>query len=268
MSYECKILADSISPIGARLTTFSATFPRIILAEVNTHRMLSRNAASSRAIPFDKMVERIKADPFIPEFAKNQKGMQAAAPLDDQEMTVAKRVWLDALNRAVSAATDLSMGLSIHKQWANRLLEPWMWTTMIISATDWANFFALRAHPAAQPEFQKIAYLMLDAYKASEPISLKHGEWHMPLLFPEDADFSLDDQKKICTGRCARVSYLTHEGKRDPQADIDLCARLAESGHWSPFEHVAQAREHCFGNFRGFMQYRKFFFSENIEKLP
>lgn len=305
MTYNARILADSVAPNGARLTTFELTFPRIILAEFNTHRMISRNAASSRAIPIAKMIERVQQDPFIPEFCKNQKGMQAAEPLEGDELLAAKSQWKSALYDAIRVAQSLTnnekpkaialplggnkystgrgieeFALDVHKQWANRLLEPWMWTTIIASATDWENLFHLRCHPAAQPEFQKVAVMARDLYRASEPHELFVGDWHLP-LFP-DADYlevvdkaetwesEIERAKKISTGRCARVSYLTHEGKRDFDADSTLCERLAESGHWSPFEHVATPCESqdYFGNFRGWKQFRKEFENENVLTPP
>lgn len=125
--FSAKILADSLSPKGVRLTTFQVTFPRIILAEVNTHRMLSRNFASSRAIPHKRMVESIEANPFVPEFARNQKGMQAADALESEQQTEAEKAWKQALQQMIDTSETLSTKFGVHKQWTNRLLEPWMW---------------------------------------------------------------------------------------------------------------------------------------------
>jgi thymidylate synthase ThyX len=268
MAFAAKILADSLSLGGVRLTTFEATFPRCILAEVNTHRMLSRNAASSRAIPVEKMIQRVLDNPFIPEFRLNQKGMQAAEALDGDDADQAKHNWLAARDQAVANARQLHR-LNIHKQYVNRLLEPWMWCTMIISATDWANFFALRCHPDAEPSFERIAGMMRNLLQDSKPKTVGFGDWHLPLIFDEDGDEvlkacgtvqqALDNLCQISAGRCARVSYLTHNGQRDHSADIELHDRLAKSGHWSPFEHVAtpaaDSRSYV-GNFRGWIQLR------------
>jgi thymidylate synthase ThyX len=265
--FSAKILADSVSPHGFRLTTFELTFPRVILAEFNTHRMISRNAASSRAIPTEKLIQRVVDDPFIPEFRANQKGMQAGDALDKDDSATATRAWLNARDEAVARAKQMH-GWNIHKQYINRLLEPWMWCTVIASATDWANLFHLRCSPEAEPSFNRVATMARELYESSEPAQLGLAEYHLPLIFEEDRrELGLHDLVKVSVGRCARVSYLTHDGKRDHAADIELHDRLAKSGHWSPFEHQASAMN-CsayIGNFKGWHQYRKLFDSENVE---
>jgi hypothetical protein len=266
MAWSCKILQDSISLAGVRLTTFEVTYPRMIHAEIMTHKMLSKNAASSRAIPIQKMLQRVKEDPAMPVWwGKNQSGMQASEQLEGAKLLDAQWTWLQARDRAVQAVELMEL-IGLHKQISNRILEPWMWITVIISGTEWANFFALRCHKDAQPEFQKIAKMMRHAYYTNKPVERL---LHLPLIQPEerrDQTLSFGDLKKISVGRCARVSYLTHDGKRDPQADIDLHDKLMVSGHWSPFEHVASAMEDpvCWSaNFRGWHQYRKDFANEN-----
>ena len=132
--------------------------------------------------------------------------------------------------------------LGVHKQITNRLLEPFMWHTVICTATEWENFFNLRCHPMAQPEIRRIAEMMRQAYNESFPTPTVYGQWHLPLIDWDDhvdQNIAEDDLPWVSAGRCARVSYLTHDGKRDPQADIDLAKRLQVSGHMSPFEHVA-----------------------------
>jgi thymidylate synthase ThyX len=277
-NYRARVLADSLGPARCRLVTMELTFPRFILAEFNTHRLLSRNSASSRAIPTAKLLERVKVDPFVPEaFGRNQKGMSAGTWLETCEGERAREHWLWACNRAVQAA-ELLAGLEVHKQTANRLLEPFLWHTVIASATEWANFFWLRCHPDAQPEMQKIANLAAEAYHTSEPSVHPSGGWHLPLI--DDTDWEaagdrwphswkerIEGVSRVSAARCARVSYLTHDGRRDLDADLALADRLRESGHWSPFEHVAtaldeqwemrpDARRVC-GNFRGWAQLRK-----------
>lgn len=242
MTYSCRILADSLSPHGVRLTTFEVTFPRFILAEFNTHGMLAKNSASSRAIPIEKMLERVNTNPFVPvSWGKNQKGMQAEEELDHKTGLAARSWWTYARGSAVSTVQRL-VALGVHKQLANRLLEPWLWNTAIVSATEWENFFNLRTHKDAQPEFRVIAQMMKEAYDMHLPILLPEGAWHLPLVDWDDhviGDIPEADLPWVSAGRCARVSYLTHEGKRDPQADIALAKRLQASGHMSPFEHVA-----------------------------
>jgi thymidylate synthase ThyX len=269
VAFEAKILADSISPSGHRLTTFELTFPRVILAEFNTHRMLSRNAASSRAIPTEKLIQRVLDDPFVPDFRLNQKGMQAGEVLADEDAEQARAFWINQRNQAVSHARTMH-GLEVHKQYVNRLLEPWMWCTVIASATDWANLFHLRCDPQAEPSFQTIAGMAKDLYLSNEPREIGYGEWHLPLTDGDDFGNLPDIEiAKVSVGRCARVSYLTHDGKRDIAADIELHDRLAASGHWSPFEHVAMP--HRFprgsGNFLGWEQYRKRFQNENVTTI-
>jgi thymidylate synthase ThyX len=247
MAYSAKVLADSLSPAGDRLTTMEVTFPRIILAEFNTHRTFSRNSASSRAIPVEKMLLKVKEDPFIPIYwGKNQKGMRADAELLPSEQAWAETEWLEARDKAVKHAEQL-LAIGIHKQITNRLLEPWLWQTVIVTATEWENFYALRCNPDAQPEIRKIADMMREVHEASAPKQLDYDDWHLPLIQEEEAFPSdgikfveLEDIKRISVGRCARVSYLTHDGKRDIKADIDLCTKLQMSGHLSPFEHVAR----------------------------
>lgn len=262
MSFACKILADSVGPTGSRLTTLEVTFPRIVLAEFNTHRMLSRNSASSRAIPVEKRIAQVESNPFMPAaFGKNRPGMQATETLDACETLDAAKEWQAAKDAALHHASRLA-ALGVHKQLANRLLEPFLWHTVIVSATEWSNFFALRCHPDAQPEIRTIAEMMRSAMADSSPVYLHGGIWHLPLV-PDVGEllgtFSELDVAMISAGRCARVSYLTHDGKRDPVADLALAAKLRASGHMSPFEHVAYATDEgaMIGNFRDWYQLRK-----------
>lgn len=264
---KAKILVDSINPNGDRLTTFELTYPRFIHAELLTHRMFSRNSASSRAIPVEKMISNINMDPVIPShWGKNQKGMQADEEVSFADQAHADATWLTARDNAVKSAKQL-MEIGIHKQIANRLVEPFMWITVIVSMTSFKHFRLLRVHPAAEPHFQKIAGMAAELYDSSTPNLLAVGEWHLPLFgFPGDEEVALEDRKKISAARCARVSYLTHDGQRDLSADFDLHDRLSSSGHWSPFEHCAKAMPDSlwYGNFKGWLQYRKEFQNEFV----
>jgi thymidylate synthase ThyX len=295
MGFEAKVLADSASPVGHRLTTLEATFPRFVLAEFNTHRVFSRNSASSRAIPVAKQLRRVLDDPYIPvEFGSNQPGMQAGPALTGPDRDAAEAEWLhardDAVRHVLSLLTspdevarhqdlDSCLGaaegllkepprhwLNVHKQVANRLLEPFMWHTVIVSSTTWDNFFNLRCHPDAQPEIQLAAQTMRHAFEASTPKCCEGDEWHLPLIDSADREeaATLEELVKVSVGRCARVSYLTHGGKRDMGADIALYNRLMESGHMSPMEHVARpmteaqlAKSDWCGNFQGWCSHRK-----------
>ncbi len=288
---NANIILDSINPCGNRLTTYVLTFPRWILAELNTHRMFSRNTASSRAIPIEKMIDMAKTNPAMPiYFGKNARGMQATEELVGKELQQAKDAWLRARDRAIESAEEL-MAVGMHKQHVNRVIENFLHVKTILTGTEFENFFALRAHKDAQPEFQELAYLMLKLYQDREPVELKDGQWHVPfgdqidtgkvidtpafkqMVHPAAMSPELDETlneaiRMIATARCARVSYLNFEGKDDYNADILLAQRLATSGHWSPFEHCATPQfsgtiPYRSGNFVGWQQYRKMFSQEN-----
>jgi thymidylate synthase ThyX len=267
MGFEVKVLADSLSTVSnSRLTTLMMTYPRIIHSEHLRHRMFSFNAASSRAIPVEKFIKQVEEDPFIPiHWGAAQKGMQAYDVLDQDAELVCRIQWLAARTGAVYCVKDM-LRQGLHKQIANRLLEPFMWTTVICTGTDgaWNNFFALRCHPEAEPHIQKLAYMTKDCMKDSSPKLLEVGDWHLPLTgFPGDEALSQEDLIKVSAGRCARVSYLTAEGSRDVSQDIALHDRLVASKHFSPTEHQAMhGLEDSFlsngGNFgQGWIQYRK-----------
>jgi thymidylate synthase ThyX len=259
--YKASILADSISEFGVRLTTFEVKFPRIILAEFNTHRVFSRNFSSSRAIPVHKIIEDIKNDPFIPVyFGKNQKGMSAEIELSHNEILKIKNKWFEARDSAIEYVEYLVYECNLHKQIANRILEPWMWATGIVTASEYDNFFALRRDKNAQPEFKFLADMMYEEYVHSSPNHLKAGDWHIPMISPaEDSSWDLDVKLRVATGRLARVSYLTHDGVRDMNKDIELHNSLLGNKHLSPFEHCAQNMNdnRFYGNFQGWKQYRK-----------
>jgi thymidylate synthase ThyX len=276
VSFAAKVLADSVSPLGVRLTTLEVTVPRIVLAELNTHRVFSRSSASSRAIPVEKRIAMVQEGPFVPSsFGKNQKGMQATEALTDQAAHDAEHAWLSAARAACHWAGELAK-VGVHKQLANRLLEPFCWQTCIITATEWSNFWGLRISPFAQPEIAEPARLMKGAMDESRPKRVDFGEWHLPLT-PDLEDlkrtFSPEQVCQISAARCARVSYLTHDGKRDPTADVELYSRLTGPGHMAPLEHVAtpirpeeqepggfgKMEPEFLGNFRGWKQLRKFY---------
>ena len=249
MTIEAKVIADSIAN-GVRLTTMELKFHRFILPEFNTHRMFSRNASSSRAIPIEKMLEQVKAEPSIPiHWGKNQPGMQAREEIDHIE--TAKYRWTLAAEQAVLYATKLN-SMQLHKQVVNRLLEPFQYIKVIVTATEWDNFFKLRLHPDAQPEIAFLASKMQEAMNNSVPEKLEHGEWHLPYVdrneFQINGTYSglpyieIDYTRaiKCSVARCARVSYLNHDNTNpDIEKDIALYDRLLKDGHMSPFEHVA-----------------------------
>lgn len=257
--YSAQIKLDSRAPCGERLTTFVLTYPRFIHPEFMTHRMFSRNTSSSRAIPYTKLRQQVLEHPAMPlVWGENQRGMVAGTNFSEEKVQQAEQVWLAARDAAVASA-DLLGELNLHKQHVNRLLEPFLWVTVICSATTYDNFFHLRCAPDAQPEIRMLADLMYDAYTTSKPSPLESGNWHVPFIQDwEREELDLVTLRQVSVARCARVSYLNFEGARDVSADVKLYERLAASGHWSPFEHVAQAMDEPVpsGNFLGFRQLR------------
>lgn len=252
MTYSARVVADSVSNVQglapARLTTLEVTFPRFVLAEFNTHRVFSRNSASSRAILVEKRIRDVRANPFVPEaFAANKRGMQAGEALEVTEQYRAEQSWIAAAARACDAAEELA-ALGVHKQWANRLIEPFAWHTVVVTSTEWTNFWNLRISSLAQPEIRRAAELMLEAYDASTPRGVGLGGWHLPYVDADDvaalAAFETYSDRGVAralvsSARCARVSYLTHDGRRDVEEDLALADRLLTSRHMSPFEHAA-----------------------------
>ena len=277
MAFSVKILADSKAPCGKRLTTMEWTYPRPIHAEIMTHKMLSKNSASSRAIPTEKLIQRVVDDPWIPDYiGANQKGMAPGEELTADKREAAVAAWLRARDNAVVTAREM-LALGVHKGVVNRQLEPYMWITVIISGTEWPNLFGLRLDKMAEPHFQHVARMARVAMDGSVPRELAAGEWHLPMIHDEDrrAAFTMvtgrpmveemsDEElvaswkdldvvwvrahveeilKKVSVGRCARVSYLTHDGRRDLSEDIALHDRLVVQKplHASPAEHQGQA---------------------------
>jgi hypothetical protein len=289
---EAKIVGDSVGPNGVRITTFVLTYPRFIHAEFMTHRVISRNASSSRAIPVKKQIQMVIDNPVIPlAFTKNKAGMQGGEALTGEQEAAAVAAWLEGRDRAVEMAQKLA-DLEVHKQYANRILEPYAHITVVATATDWDNFFALRCHFMAQPEINALAMLMLKEYEESEPEALKVGEWHLPFITPADkcdayaehmGRLQLQGESKSemelliarSVARCARVSYLNHDGTTTTfTQDEQLYDRLLGSApiHASPAEHQAEALEDWTaqvqsGNLRGWLQYRKTLKDENITKF-
>ena len=247
---DAKVILSSVNPDGQRLVTAILRYPRWLHAEIMTHRAFSRNAASSRAIPVRKILEMVQHTPAMPEFWGSEKpGMQSGASLSAEDADACASTWHRAAEAAVSFAREL-LGAGLHKSLVNRLLEPWMPYTVLVSATSWDNFFALRAHKDAMPEFQILAYRMLDQYLNTPPQRLDWGQWHIPFgtQMPEGLDH--ETKLKVAVARCARLSYLTYDGEMDIEKDLTLYHRLmeAEPLHASPAEHVAKAEKHLWLN--------------------
>jgi len=266
MNIYAKVIADSISYAGKRVTTLEISFPKVLLAEFNTHRQFSRSFSSSRAIPTKTL---IKQDSFVPTYwGKNIAGMQASdEDLSPRKTRMAKIVWFTAIATSKFFSFLLSK-LGLHKQWTNRLND---WHTMVkgvVTSTEWDNFFALRDHPAAQPEMQYLAREMRKAMDDSIPVKLKWNEWHLPYVDQSTIDLGKRMRNpwlalKCSAARCARVSYLKQDGtSAKPYEDVALHDRLvgSEPIHASPTEHQCKPMTdptESSGNFKGWTQYRK-----------
>lgn len=239
-----KIICDSISETGVRITTLELEFERYILPQFNTHRMFSRNAQSSRALPTQKLIDELKNSELHPQFMKNKSGMQASEELNKEDFFAAFRCWENAKHDALRWAMNLR-SLNVHKQFVNRLLEPFNTIKVVVTATEWQNFFNLRLHHDAQPEIQALAQAMKTAMDESTPKLLRVGEWHLPYITEFDLFNTTDDEfeelPKISAARCARVSYLNHDNT-DPniEKDLELSSKLLTDKHCSPFEHQAK----------------------------
>jgi thymidylate synthase ThyX len=259
---SAKIVADSQSGSdGPRLTTFELIYPRWILAELNTHRMFSRNSASSRAIPIERVIESIRNSPAEPiEWGKNRKGMSANEILDEKTVDEARKVWYSAIDFSLAAARKLSE-LGVHKQIANRLIENFSHVQTILSATEFDNFFNLRCKSDAQPEIHALADAMRKARWESVPVRRKQGEWHLPFIRKEEfGNVHCSILAAMSAARCARVSYVRQNEQRDSKEEVEFTARLVESGHFSPLEHqaVCMGNRSRYANFEGWKQFRSF----------
>lgn len=297
MTISAKIIADSVSPQGHRLTTFQLRYPRFIHAEFMTHRQFSRNASSSRAIPVERMIKDILDDTAMPIYWGSHKpGMQAGEELTGEDLEFVKAMWLNSRDDAIHYARKM-IARGLHKQIANRVLEPYGHINVVVTATSWANFFALRAHVDAQPEIKALAEAMQEAIQSSKPVLLQPGQWHLPYIRQTDVthdsffskggrllrDEMMDILKKVSIARCARVSYLTHDGRPTTiEEDVALYEKLVVSQplHASPAEHQAtpdeyvdtgfmgvhgSANRHQHGNFTGWRQLRKMLSNEYVE---
>ena len=257
------IIADSVSQAGQRITTLQLKYPRFIHAEFMTHRMFSRNASSSRAIPVAKMLKQVREDPAMPiHWGANQRGMQANGEVEGIKQ--AQAAWTLAAEKAAGVA-EMMADIGLHKQVANRILEPFQFMHTVVTATEWDNFFALRDHKDAQPEIRELAVCMKTCMDDSLPALLLEGEWHVPYVTSIE-HLSIEDSIKCSAARCARVSYLNHD-KSAPSVEGDLklynmlAVRPYDDGkghllgasdpvHLSPLEHQATSMDSFDQNMR------------------
>ena len=263
---EAKVICDSVSVEGHRLTTFQLRYPKFIHSEFMTHRVISRNASSSRAIPVLKLVEEVAIDTLRAEpiyWGKEQKGMQSGDSFSGEELDKIKTLWKSAAFQAADHARELSK-LGLHKSLVNRLLEPFSHINVVATATEWDNFFGLRLHRDAQPEMRALALTMWEVRKVSTPKELKPGKWHLPFIddnfgqefiIAQDGAAPIPEAAKrpmfairVSVARCARVSYLSFETQKpsEVEEDLKLYDRLvgAQPLHASPAEHQATPDKH------------------------
>lgn len=272
---SAKIIADSVFN-GKRITTIQIVMPRFVLAQFNKHRAFSNNAASSRAVPTAKLIEQVRNDYVKPVYwGMNQAGMVAKAELQGRKKDIAKELWWKAAQNASDIAEQM-MALNVHKQIANRILEPFAWAHVVVTATEWDNFFTLRLEHDSQPEMQEVARCMKEAMDNSTPVETRY---HLPYIhqaeFADQVNAMIREgymnaeyaellaykfMAMVSAARCARVSYLNHD-QSEPvlTKDLELANRLRTARHDVCFEHQAQAAntpdEHC-RNFQGWQQYR------------
>lgn len=268
--FEVRSIASS-NAFGTRIDTLELKYPRFIHSEFMTHRLFSRNASSSRAIPVKKILDSLDAQKAMPiHWGKNQKGMQAeeelntpvdvvnfvTGPSKDSWQMFESRVspveaWDNIARKSMRAAVNF-IEAGYHKQIVNRILEPYSFIKVIVTATEWDNFFELRLHPDAQPEIQELARMMKAELDETFPKELDPGSWHVPYYHdgfwepsPDNREVDLHGNDiatalGISSARCARVSYRLHDGNETTvEADLGLAKMLRESKHMSPFEHQA-----------------------------
>lgn len=247
---SAKVIAASMNTSGNRMLTFEVEYPRFILAELNTHRMLSKNSASSRAIPVDTMLKQVRSNPVMPsKFGKNMSGMQSKEYLDNDTIELVKAEWLNGAINAANTAEALHK-LGLHKQWSNRGIETYQTMKTVISGTEWDNFYHLRAHSAAQPEIEELARAIRKAATDVNPILLMPGEWHLPYIdinrtkdgieyYSDGVNVSLEDAIKVSVSCCAQTSYRKTDTSLEKATKIYDMLIKADVMHSSPFEHQA-----------------------------
>jgi hypothetical protein len=266
MTISAKIIADSVNPSGHRITTFELEYPRFIHSEFMTHRDFSRNAASSRAIPIWKAVKLVWKNMAMPIFwGKKQAGMQASGEVNLFSKILGISIW-KFTGYFVSLMVLLMKALGVHKQTANRMLEPWTHIKVVMTTTRMDNWEKLRIHPMAQPEIRELAILMRQERRFSLAKKLKWGEWHLPYVSADDRlKYGIKDSLKISSSSNAQVSYRLLDTSIDKALKIFKMLINSDVLHASPFEHPAQAVEDSggSGNFSGsnWVQYR--YYMEN-----
>lgn len=290
MQISAEVIKKSMSPDGVALTTFRLTYPRYIHAQLMTHRMLSKNSSSSRAVPVKKMIEYVESDPVIPtHWGANKAGMVAEEEVGGLAQFCAISAWNEAMKSAVGVAKALA-DLGIHKQVVNRLLEPFSTIQVICSGTEWDNFYSLRIADDAQPEIAKLAQKMKTAQDEAETQHLRYGQWHTPFVdldtstsryYVGGSEVTLYEALMISVSTCAQVSYRKADTSYEKACKV-YAMLTGEKPHLTPMEHVAKpfdpsdmegvthqsgyvnnggewcGEDYWSGNFRGWIQYRHY----------
>jgi hypothetical protein len=285
MTISATVLADSIGEYSPQLTSLQLRYPKFIHGEFMTHRVLSRNISSSEAISVDHLIRDVIEDPVYPSFwGKNEPGMSAkeehhewiefSSGLGIIHKETKYEAWDIARRQAIAMAEAFNKA-GYHKRIVNRLLEPFCHINVVVTATNWSNFFALCNHPDTQPvELRMLATSIKLAMDFSKPKTVEPGMWHLPYVRDEER---IPWGIELSVARCARVSYLTHEQKvPSVEQDLALYQKLVKSVplHASPCEHQATPdirgddyhlwrRGNLHGNFEGWVQFRKTLQGEN-----
>lgn len=267
-----RVVEDSTTSEGARIMTLLCKYPRALHAELMTHRKFSRNASSSRAIPVEKLADMSFREMWEPlQWGLNQRGMQAqAACLEGDDLAEAQEIWRE-MARVCTAGVKRLGQLGLHKQWANRPLEWFGHISVVITSTDWDNWDELRDHKDAFPEIRNLCVVMRDARAESTPVvrtrnRMQASSWHLPFVSQQEREVyenQPDLLAKVSAARCARTSYLTHEGAEpNISNDLELFQRLVGQRplHASPTEHQAYPLplgRQVSRNFDGWRQHRE-----------
>lgn len=273
-----RMIEDSITPWGHRLSTMEIRFHRFVLSEFNTHRRFSRNSASSRAIPAMTFLNRAKEHPAFPlRWTSEKPGMQGGVELTGSARLDAEDLFADARNAITDLIEDYMVkhpeaGERLHKSLINRLLEPFMWHTVVVTSSEWGNFFNQRCSPLAQPEIEAVAWMMKEALDQSTPVETHINEWHLPYITEVERqtmdginhEGGIPILAKMSAARCCRVSREKQGYDSMVEADLSTWKMLmdplekGEPPHASPMEHVARPTmdPHPPGNYDGWVQLR------------
>ena len=240
-----------------RITTLEVIMPKFLVAQLNTHRTFSRNSASSRAIPIFKSIQNVLEAPVTPldyGTPANGKGMQPKSSLTGLRRLLAGAVWQTSMYLAIASAYLLNH-IGLHKQFTNRLLEPYTYTKVLITSTEWENFLTLRDHGAAQDAMQEVAKAIRVALNNSVTYVINDGYWYLPYvgIFPQKPT---TEQFDISVSCCAQVSFRTLDDNATKAKRVVASLLNDDVKHWSPFEHIAVAKQGRYANYVGFRSLR------------